>query len=489
MSRRFLGSLLVTFGFVLLVVAPNAFAGAPRASVTEFPLPHADSRPYSIVTGPDGNLWFTESTHDAIGKITPDGTITDYPLHATDEQSGPYGIALGADGALWFTERFADKIGRLDPTTGTIQEFYVLSSQSQPWGITAMPDGTLWFTEENINNVGVILPNGTVFEYPVGGDAADLDHHRSRRQRLVHRGARQRHRPARSRTTRLDQTALPRAHRAPCRGTSSRARTATSGSPSSPAMRATSGRSRCRARSPSTRCPATPGSPGSRRARPVTTAGSRGNDMGEVCAVSTTGLGETLDRLVSIRDHRAGPTGMWFAGVQQLDRADQSGGAPPPPPPLRHRLHHHHPPATASGAPSATSSVTASAAVQAALHRPAGGRREARQGEDEDRQGALQSRHDLLAQARRSAPERQGHCAEPEGGPQARERRPRQAYGRPLEDLHVNAPRLELAEEVEHARAVVLRVARPSGRTRARGPRRTLPAGRRDGGLGLARAG
>ena len=71
---------------------------APRASVTEFPLPHADSRPYSIVTGPDGNLWFTESTHDAIGKITPDGTITDYPLHATDESSGPYGIALGADG-------------------------------------------------------------------------------------------------------------------------------------------------------------------------------------------------------------------------------------------------------------------------------------------------------------------------------------------------------------------------------------------------------
>ena len=89
MSRRFLGSLLVTFGFALLVVAPNAFAGAPRASVTEFPLPHADSRPYSIVTGPDGNLWFTESTHDAIGKITPDGTITDYPLHATRRAERP----------------------------------------------------------------------------------------------------------------------------------------------------------------------------------------------------------------------------------------------------------------------------------------------------------------------------------------------------------------------------------------------------------------
>jgi len=168
MGRGWLASSLATFGFVLLVLAPNALA-TPRASVTEFPLPHADSRPYSIVAGPDGNLWFTESTHDAIGKITPDGTVTDYPLHAHDEQSGPYGIALGADGALWFTERFADKIGRLDPTTGNIQEFYVLSSQSQPWGITAMPDGTLWFTEENINNVGVILPNGTVFEYPVDG--------------------------------------------------------------------------------------------------------------------------------------------------------------------------------------------------------------------------------------------------------------------------------------------------------------------------------
>src|SRR6185503_6906419 len=44
-------------------------------------------------------------------------------------------------------------------------------------------------------------------------------------------------------------------------------------------------------------------------------------------------------------------------------------------------------------------------------------------------------------------------------GPQARKRRPRKAYGRTLEDLHVNAPRLELGEELEHARAVVLRVA------------------------------
>src|SRR3954447_18645299 len=123
MSRRFLGSVLVTFGLALLVVAPNALA-TPRASVTAFPLPHGDSRPYDIVAGPDGNLWFTESTNDAIGKITPDGTITEYPLHVPAQDDRPYGIAVGADGALWFTERLSDKIGRLDPTTGHFQEFY-----------------------------------------------------------------------------------------------------------------------------------------------------------------------------------------------------------------------------------------------------------------------------------------------------------------------------------------------------------------------------
>jgi virginiamycin B lyase len=44
-----------------------------------------------------------------IGRITPTGTITELPIPTAN--SGPAGIAAGADGNLWFTEASGDKIG------------------------------------------------------------------------------------------------------------------------------------------------------------------------------------------------------------------------------------------------------------------------------------------------------------------------------------------------------------------------------------------
>ena len=56
MRKRWIVSILVGVGLALFLVP------AALADVTEFPLPHAESRPYTIVAGPDGNLWFTESS-------------------------------------------------------------------------------------------------------------------------------------------------------------------------------------------------------------------------------------------------------------------------------------------------------------------------------------------------------------------------------------------------------------------------------------------
>ena len=58
----------------------------------------------NIVAGPDGNLWFTEtsrSTHK-IGRITTAGVVTEFSI-PTGATSGPGGIAAGPDGNLWFT--------------------------------------------------------------------------------------------------------------------------------------------------------------------------------------------------------------------------------------------------------------------------------------------------------------------------------------------------------------------------------------------------
>ena len=40
-------------------------------TVTEYPIPTADSGPQGITAGPDGNIWFTESNTNKIGKFVP----------------------------------------------------------------------------------------------------------------------------------------------------------------------------------------------------------------------------------------------------------------------------------------------------------------------------------------------------------------------------------------------------------------------------------
>jgi streptogramin lyase len=66
-----------------------------------------------ITTGPDGNLWFVEYDGNALGRITPQGAITNFPLPAS--HSGPDSITKGPDGALWFTESDGNTIGRYSP--------------------------------------------------------------------------------------------------------------------------------------------------------------------------------------------------------------------------------------------------------------------------------------------------------------------------------------------------------------------------------------
>lgn len=148
--------------FSAISVAFVSFEAALEAQVVEFPVPTANSRPYTIVAGPDGNLWFTESIGNKIGRITPDGQIVEFPVPTA--ASGPYGIALGRDRNLWFTERFADKIGRLNPATGQITEFPIPTDFAQPWEIVAGADGRMWFTEEDVAKIGAISMTGVIQE-------------------------------------------------------------------------------------------------------------------------------------------------------------------------------------------------------------------------------------------------------------------------------------------------------------------------------------
>jgi virginiamycin B lyase len=62
---------------------------------------------------PDGALWFVAAKE--IGQITTSGTVTGYSC-ATNI---PWTITTGADGALWFTENTGSKIGRITVLAAT----------------------------------------------------------------------------------------------------------------------------------------------------------------------------------------------------------------------------------------------------------------------------------------------------------------------------------------------------------------------------------
>ncbi len=112
---------------------------------------------WGITAGPDGNLWFAEQAGDRIGRITPDGTITEFPPQPLPEWSQPINIATGPDGNLWFTELGANKIGRIT-TDGTITEFPIPTPSRTPWGIAAGRGNKVWFTEASseANSIGRI---------------------------------------------------------------------------------------------------------------------------------------------------------------------------------------------------------------------------------------------------------------------------------------------------------------------------------------------
>ncbi|MGB7587935.1 MAG: hypothetical protein WBM00_04425, partial [Solirubrobacterales bacterium] len=94
---------LCGFGSLLFSSISSAAPGA----ITEFTVPTHISRPFGITAGPDGNVWFTENWPEAhkIGRITPDGQITEFSLSSAANLDS---ITTGPDGNLWFTDGLSD---------------------------------------------------------------------------------------------------------------------------------------------------------------------------------------------------------------------------------------------------------------------------------------------------------------------------------------------------------------------------------------------
>jgi streptogramin lyase len=128
-----------------------------------FNTPTIGSWPMYIVAGPQNALWFSEFFTNAIGRITTDGTITEFPLGSNNDIEG---IAEGADGNLWFTEPGANAIGRMTPQ-GVVASFPIDAYDPNPRGITLGPDGNIWYTEFYDGYIGRVTPQGVITRFPI----------------------------------------------------------------------------------------------------------------------------------------------------------------------------------------------------------------------------------------------------------------------------------------------------------------------------------
>jgi uncharacterized repeat protein (TIGR01451 family) len=156
-------------------------------------VPTANSGPFGIVQGPDNNVWFTEKTAGKIGKavdttngINDTGNITINDFSIPTANSTPLGIVSGPDGALWFTESTLNSIGQIT-TAGGVTERLIPTADTSPAMIAcdckAFPSDTnatqlMWFTENSasvrnaIGKIDALAPNPTPTPTPT--PSADL---------------------------------------------------------------------------------------------------------------------------------------------------------------------------------------------------------------------------------------------------------------------------------------------------------------------------
>jgi hypothetical protein len=102
-----------------------------------------------------------------IERITPDGTVTDFPIPAHEPFPSSFPeldpsrmtITAGPDGNIWFSDPYANQIGNIAPD-GTVTEYAVPTPDSFPAGITTGPDGNIWFTELGSGQIGEFILDG-----------------------------------------------------------------------------------------------------------------------------------------------------------------------------------------------------------------------------------------------------------------------------------------------------------------------------------------
>ncbi len=130
---------------------------------TKFQIPTASSEPGNIIAGPDGNLWFGESSCDAnyLARVTTGGVFTEYPLDPNNPcTSGNLRTTRGSDGNLWIEDRGVIDVYLLAQISTNPQSISLMVGQNQNLTV-AEPRYHSTFNASSSNDlVATVAPNG-----------------------------------------------------------------------------------------------------------------------------------------------------------------------------------------------------------------------------------------------------------------------------------------------------------------------------------------
>ena len=158
----------------------DAFAGGigvfdPETNTWEEPVDLVKALyPHTIRTGKEGNLWFTVTFSEQVGKLNPktrEVTLIDLApakLAAAFGGSIPYGIAVNpTDNGIWFTRLNGDQVGHVDPKT--LEVILHDSPVSGPRRLRFDESGTLWLAGYAEGKIAKIDPqdfSSKVYDIP-----------------------------------------------------------------------------------------------------------------------------------------------------------------------------------------------------------------------------------------------------------------------------------------------------------------------------------
>jgi len=97
--------------------------------------------PYGVAVAPDGAVWATLQSGNALLRIAPDGRMTEHEIPSPGVS--PTDVAVDATGAVWFLEFRTDRIGRFQG--GRFEEFAIAHDKAGLTGLAVAPDGAVWF--------------------------------------------------------------------------------------------------------------------------------------------------------------------------------------------------------------------------------------------------------------------------------------------------------------------------------------------------------